>query len=105
MELYGEIVKVIVTLICALITYYVIPYMKANTTKAQREDAVFWTKLAITVAESIYNEHGQGFVNKEMVVKWLSGMNIKMTEAQLDVLIEAIVNEFNRNGWSLKEQV
>lgn len=105
MEFYGEIVKVIVALICALITYYVIPYMKAKTTKAQREDAMFWAKLAVTLAESIYKEHGQGALKKEMVLKRLADLNIKMTESQLDTLIEAVVNEFNRNGWSLNGQV
>ena len=55
---YMELVKVFVALLGAVVTYYVIPYIKAKTTKEQREDAVFWTKLAVQIAEEIYKEKG-----------------------------------------------
>ena len=50
---YMELVKVFVALLGAVVTYYVIPYIKAKTTKEQREDAIFWTKLAVKIAEEI----------------------------------------------------
>ena len=97
---YMELVKVFVALLGAVVTYYVIPYIKAKTTKEQREDAVFWTKLAVQIAEEIYKEKGQGMLKKETVIDFLNKNGIKMSIEQMDFLIDAIVTEFNKNGWN-----
>ena len=98
-NIYMELVKVFVALLGGVVTYYVIPYIKAKTTKEQREDAVFWTKLVVQIAEEIYNEKGQGKLKKETVVDFLNKNGIKISASQMDFLIDAIVNEFNKNGW------
>lgn len=96
---YGEIIKLVVALLGAVVTYYVIPYIKAQTNKEQREEAVFWTKMAVRIAEEIYEQRGQGALKKEYVVEFLNKNGIKISVDQMDFLIDVIVTEYNKNGW------
>ena len=97
-----ELVKIFVALLGAVVTYYVIPFIKAKTTKEQREDAIFWTTMAVRIAEEIYKQKGQGSLKKEYVVEFLNKNGIKISIDQMDFLIDAIVTEFNKNGWDIK---
>lgn len=99
---YAEIAKIVVALLGAVVTYYVIPFIKAKTTKEQREDAIFWTTMAVRIAEDIYKQKGQGSLKKDHVVEFLNKNGIKLSGEQMDFLIDAIVTEFNKNGWNIK---
>lgn len=90
-----QIGTVIIALLGAIITYIVVPFIKVNTTEKQRENAKFWVQVAVNAAEQIYREKGQGILKKEYVVNFLSSKGIRITEEQLDVLIEAAVLELN----------
>lgn len=81
-----------------VVTYYVIPYIKAKTTKEQRRCCIL-VQLAVQIAEEIYKEKGQGQLKKETVIDFLNKNGIKMSIEQMDFLIDAIVTEFNKNGW------
>ena len=60
---------------------------------------MFWTKLAVQIAEEIYKEKGQGMLKKETVIDFLNKNGIKMSIEQIYFLIDTIVTEFNKNGW------
>lgn len=90
-----QIGTIIIALIGAVITYIVVPYIKANTTEKQRENAKFWVKVAVSAAEQIYKEKGSGKNKKQYVLEFLNSKGIKITEEQLNVLIEAAVFELN----------
>ena len=98
-----EIVTLILRAVLIIMTVIVLPRVKkwidANTTAKQREDATFWTKIAVKAAEGIYKERGQGRLKKEEVTKWLNRNGIKIRADQLDRLIDTIVEEFNKHGW------
>jgi len=89
------IVKVIIPILGAIITYLIVPFIKQKTTKEQRENIYFWVKVAVQAAEMIYKEKGQGELKKEYVVDFLTSKGIKITIEELDVLIEAAVKELN----------
>lgn len=99
-----EIVKLVLQIVLLVVTVFVIPsakkWMETNTTKEQREEAKFWTGIAVKAAESIYKEKGQGQLKKEWVLEWLHNNNIKITMGQANILIDMIVEEFNKNGWN-----
>lgn len=98
-----EIITLILRAILIIVTVFIMPRLKkwidANTTVKQREDAVFWTKLAVRMAEEIYRERGQGKFKKSYVVDWLISNGVKISEEQMDTLIEMVVTEYNKNGW------
>lgn len=100
-----EIVKLVLQITLLVVTVIVIPsakkWMEANTTKEQREEAKFWTGIAVKAAESIYREKGQGQLKKEWVIDWLNKNNVKITMEQANILIDMVVQEFNKNGWNI----
>ncbi|MEY8416651.1 phage holin, LLH family [Tissierella praeacuta] len=89
------IVKVIIPILGAILTYMIVPFIKSKTTKEQRENVYFWIKIAVNAAEQVYKEKGQGKLKKEYVVDYLMDRGIKLTVEELDVLIEAAVLELN----------
>lgn len=94
-EAFVGIVTALIALIGAITTYIIVPYFKSKTTKEQRENIYFWVKVAVTAAEQIYREKGQGKIKKEYVVDFLTTRGIDITIQELDVLIEAAVKELN----------
>ena len=89
------VVKVLIPLLGAIITYLIVPLIKQKTTKEQRENIYFWVKVAVAAAEQIYKEKGQGKLKKEYVVDFLVSKGINITIQELDILIEAAVKELN----------
>lgn len=98
-----EIVKLVLQIGLIVLTAFIVPAIKKflaeKTTKEQRENAKFWTTLAVKYAEEIYKEKGQGKLKKEFVIDWLNRNKIKISKDQMDTLIDMIVTEFNKNGW------
>ncbi|SHF12117.1 Bacteriophage holin of superfamily 6 (Holin_LLH) [Tissierella praeacuta DSM 18095] len=89
------IVKVIIPILGAILTYLIVPFIKSKTTKEQRENIYFWVKVAVGAAEQIYREKGEGKLKKEYVVAFLTSKGIDITMEELDVLIESAVKELN----------
>ena len=89
------IVKVLIPILGAIITYLIVPFLKQKTTKEQRENVYFWVEVAVNAAEQIYKEKGQGKLKKEYVVDFLVSKGVNITIEELDVLIEAAVKELN----------
>jgi len=94
-EAIVNIGTIVIALLGAIITYIVIPFMKERTTKEQRENLMFWVRVAVQAAEQIYNEKSEGALKKEYVINFLSQKGIVVTEGQIDILIEAAVFELN----------
>lgn len=89
------IIEAVVTLIVALISAFVIPYIKQKTNKTQQEEIVAWVKIAVTAAEQIYTGSGRGEEKKAYVVEWLKARNLKVDEEKLDALIESAVHQLS----------
>lgn len=97
------IVKVIIPILSAILTYLIVPLILSKTTKQQRENVYFWVQVAVSAAEMIYKEKGQGKLKKEYVVDFLVSKGINITVQELDVLIEATVKELNLAQEKLNE--
>ena len=89
------VVKVLIPLLGAILTYLIVPLILQKTTKQQRENIYFWVTVAVQAAEQIYKEKGQGKLKKEYVITFLQSKGINLTIQELDVLIEAAVLELN----------
>ncbi len=89
------IIEAVVTLIVALISAFVIPYIKQKTNKTQQEEIAAWVKIAVTAAEQIYTGSGRGAEKKAYVVEWLKARNLKVDEKKLDALIESAVYQLS----------
>ena len=91
------IIKIVLTLISAILTIFVIPYIKSKTTSAQQEEINAWVKIAVTAAEQLYKGQGRGEEKKKYVIEWLATKGIKVDENELDAMIEAAVYELTND--------
>ncbi len=89
------IVKVIIPILSAILTYLIVPLILSKTTKQQRDNIYFWVQVAVGAAEQIYKEKGQGKLKKDYVIDFLTSKGINITIQELDILIEAAVKELN----------
>ena len=100
---YFEILVLLLKVGLIVLSVYIVPsakkFLDANVSKEQKEQAKFWTLMAVKFAETIYKEKGQGKLKKEWVLEWLNRNKITISKEQADILIDTIVKEFNKNGW------
>jgi hypothetical protein len=89
------IAKVLIPLLGAILTYLIVPFILSKTNKEQREEVYFWVQVAVQAAEMIYKEKGKGKLKKDYVITFLQSKGINLTIQELDVLIEAAVQELN----------
>lgn len=98
-----NIVKLSLELVIALLTIFVLPkvktYIETNTTEKQRDNAYFWIKYAVIIAEDMFAEKHQGVSKKQFVLNWLNKEGVKLSEEQLSILIDMVVAEYNKNEW------
>ena len=98
MKDYTTLFEGILTVLFALVTLYVIPWIKSKLTAEELADIIKWVKIAVQAAEMIYKESGMGKAKKDYVLTFLADKGIKYDERQIDSLIESAVLE-------LKEQM
>ncbi len=89
------VVNAVIALAAAVVTAFVIPWVKSKTTAAQREEINYWVKIAVTAAEQIYLGAGKGKEKKKYVLDFLAEKNLKIDEESVDLMIESAVKEMN----------
>jgi len=85
----------LIAVVAVVITVYVIPWIKSQTTEKQREEIGAWVKIACAAAEQLYNS-GQIQNKKAYVLQFLSQKNLKVNTDELDKMIESAVLEINK---------
>lgn len=78
----------------AILTTFVIPWLKTKYTQNQLETWMRWVKIAVTAAEQIYTAE-QWSEKKQYVVTYLKDQGIKYNEATINNMIEAAVLELH----------
>lgn len=91
-----KIGTIVISLLGAVITYILVPYIKRKTTAQQREDIGFWVYMAVAAAEQIFQIPKSGEAKKKYVIDYLLKLGIKLTDEELNILIEAAVYELNK---------
>lgn len=94
-EVFVQLGTIIISLVGAVITYIIIPFIKTKITAEQQKNIQFWISVAVSAAEQIYNASGMGKEKKQYVIDFLNNKGIELTPEQLDVLIEAAVYQIN----------
>lgn len=89
------VVNGVIALIAAVITAFVIPWIRSKTTAAQREEINAWVRIAVTAAEQIYSGVGKGKEKKKYVLDFLAEKNLKIDEESVDLMIESAVKNMN----------
>ena len=90
------IIEAVAALIAALITAFLVPYIKSKTTASQQAEINAWVKIAVSAAEQIFKGSGRGEEKKQYVIAWLKERGVTVDENELDALIEAAVYELTQ---------
>lgn len=86
-----------IPVIGAIITVFVIPYIKACISSTQLEEIIKWTTKAVQAAEVLFNVPKSGEEKREYVINFIDKMfNSKkeiITKDQIRILLEAAWKE------------
>lgn len=85
------IMEAIIALVVAVITAFVIPWLKGKIDADKLEQIKLWVTVAAEAAEQLYNGTGRGEEKKAYVVKFLQEKGFTLDPDSLDKLIEAAV--------------
>ena len=96
MKDYTLLFEGIITVLFALITLYVVPWIKTKLSAEDLNEIMKWVKIAVYAAEMIYKEAGMGAAKKTYVVEYLNGLGVKYDEDKIDGMIESAVLELKK---------
>lgn len=98
-ELTYKILYVVIVVIMAIITRYLVPFLKSLYAADEYKGLVDIVNTAVKAAEQTITGEGKGAIKKEevmtFVTRWLNEKGIKIELSQVDALIEAAVFEMN----------
>lgn len=95
-EIIFEVIKLVVMVAALVVARYLVPWIKDKIGADKLAQIEKWTKYAVEMAQQVHwTETGED--KKAIVTEFLRGIltakNIALSDEQLDVLIEAAVNE------------
>lgn len=93
-----EILKLTIMIVAALITRYVIPWLKAKTENETMHQLIDLASQAVLAAEQVHNS-ATGAERKLIVTRFIKEIliqkNISISDEEIDTLIEAAVKQMN----------
>lgn len=89
------IVNAVIALIAAIITTFLIPWIKGKIDAAKLAQIVEWVGIAVRAAEQIYNESGMGEKKKQYVLDFLADKGFTLDPNSINAMIEAAVKDLN----------
>ena len=99
-EVTFNILKIVVSVVSALVAVYLIPFIKAQTADVKYQKLLDMVEVAVRAAEQTIKGSGQGAAKKEEVIKfvtdWMMEHGVTITYDQLEQLIEAAVFNMKR---------
>lgn len=89
--------EAILTLAIAVITTFLIPYLKNKMGDQRYNDMKNWVKIGVQAAEMIYKESGLGQQKKQYVISFLESKGYTIDADSIDQMIESAVLELKNS--------
>lgn len=101
-ELLVKIIGAVITIIIALVSAYVIPFVKSKIGESNFSMLLGYIDAGVRCAEQLYTVE-QWKEKKQYVFDYTKGLidkvvHIKLTDDEIDTLIEGMVNEVKHGG-------
>lgn len=100
-QTFMTIALAIISIAGALVSAYLIPWIKNNISAKDMETIVFWVRFAVRCADQLFTPE-QWEQKKQYVLGYIIDMaaklGIRLSEEDINVLIEAAVNEIHHGG-------
>lgn len=90
------VINAFIALFAALITAFVIPWIRRNTSEKDREELLKWVEIAVAAAQQLYHQL-DGAQRKEYVRNYLSAKGYDVSDKDVDNAIEAAVLKLHRD--------
>lgn len=90
MNNYTNIIEIIISLLSAVITAFIIPVLRQRLSAEKAETLKFWVRTAVSAAEQIYGGK-TGEEKKKYVVNFLLSKGIVLDVDEVCTLIESEV--------------
>lgn len=90
------IIEAVITLIIAVFTAFIIPFIKSKTTVQQQAALMALVRIAVSAAEQLYRGSGLGKQKKDYVISWLDAHGLTVDAEKLDAMIESAVYELRK---------
>lgn len=100
-KLFMTIAMAIISIAGALVSAYVIPWIKTNVSAKDLETITFWVRFAVRCADQLFTPE-QWEQKKEYVMQYIidkcNELGLKLSEVDINTLIEAMVNQIHHGG-------
>lgn len=96
---WKPIIDAAIALLVAIITYFVVPFIKSKTNESQQQTLEYWIKSAVRYAEQVYKDKEKmGALKKEEVLAFLDKLGLldEKNKEMVDKKIEAEVYSLNQ---------
>lgn len=98
-DLLLQILQLVIMIAIALITRYVIPWLKNNTKLAENDFLLDVANIAVRCSEQLFSDPKTGIDKKSLATEYIKRIvaqsNIKINDEQIDALIESAVYALN----------
>ena len=87
---WTSIILAVIGLLSAIVSGFLIPFLKAKLSEEQLNKAQMWLKVFCSAAETAFTN---GADKKAWVLAQMDAIGVKLSEEQLDSCLEAVVRE------------
>ena len=88
-------ISAVIALIAALITTFLIPYIKGKISKQQYDKLMEAVRIAVAAAEQLFTSPQSGADKKQYVQEFLAAQGYDVSQQEIDTMIEATVGKIN----------
>lgn len=96
------IINALIAVIMAIVTAFLVPWIKTKTTAQERNELIAWVKIGVAAAEQIFKGSGRGAEKKTYVLQFLkdNGFSVdnEVVNNAVNNAIEAAVKQLNSEG-------
>lgn len=90
------VINAFIALVAAVVTAFVVPWIKRNTSAKDREEFLKWVEIAVAAAEQLFYST-QGTEKKKFVVQFLEEHGFTFSESEINTAIEGAVLKLHQN--------
>lgn len=89
---FTAIFQAILTLLGTIITYWLVPYVKAKATAQQQANVAILVRTAVAAAEQLYGA-GMGKAKLDYAQAWLNERGVKYSRAEIEAAVRDLSND------------
>lgn len=89
------VINAFIALVAALVTAFVIPWVKRNTSAKDREEFLKWVEIAVMAAQQLHYKL-EGVERKKYVLDFLAQKGYDVSSEEIENAIEAAVLKLHR---------